>query len=173
MPVEPKEAGSPQDWLRHARSDLALSCMPKTRTILYQHLCFHAQQAAEKALKAVLAANGVYFPKTHDLAFLMEAMPSSSTMPPSLIDLPTLNQYAVQQRYPGELQPVTRKHHNAATLLAEEAVAWAARCIARRVPISAESAALRVDRVRLKSMPVQKRGLNAERLVRDDRDARG
>ena len=53
MPVEPKETGSPQDWLRHARSDLALSRMPKTRAVLYQHLCFHAQQAAEKALKAV------------------------------------------------------------------------------------------------------------------------
>ena len=37
--------------------------MPKTRRILYQHLCFHAQQAAEKALKAVLVAKGVRFPE--------------------------------------------------------------------------------------------------------------
>jgi len=131
MPVEPKEAGSPQDWLRHARSDLALSRMPKTKAILYQHLCFHAQQAAEKALKAVLTVNGVRFPKTHDLAFLMEALPSSVTVPPLLIDLPTLNRYAVQQRYPGEAPPVTRKHYSAATLLAEESVGWAARCVAR------------------------------------------
>jgi len=132
MPVDPREAGSPQDWLRHARSDLALSCMPKTKAILYQHLCFHAQQAAEKALKAVLTVNGVRFPKTHDLAFLMEALPSSVTMPPPLINLPTLNRYAVQQRYPGEAPPVTRQHHSVATVLAGETVRWAASCVARR-----------------------------------------
>ena len=131
MPVDPKETGSPQEWLRHARSDLALCGMPKTRRILYQHLCFHAQQAAEKALKAVLVANGVRFPKTHDLAFLMESLPTTVSVPPPLINLPALNQYAVQQRYPGESPAITRKHHNAATLLAEETVAWAARCIGR------------------------------------------
>lgn len=132
MPVNLTGPGSPQDWLRHARSDLALSRLPKTRQILYQHLCFHAQQAAEKALKAVLAANGVTFPKTHDLAFLMEALPSSVTLPPPLLDLPILNRYAVQQRYPGESLPVTRKHCDAATRLAAEAVAWARRAIPRR-----------------------------------------
>ena len=131
MPVDLKDAGSPQDWLRHARSDLSLSRMPKTRSILYQHLCFHAQQAAEKALKAVLVAHGVRFPKTHDLAFLMQSLPSKVSVPPLLINLPALNQYAVQQRYPGESPTITRKHHTAATLLAEETVAWAARCIAR------------------------------------------
>jgi prevent-host-death family protein len=44
---------------------------------------------------------------------------------------------------------------------------------ARLVPVSADGAALRVDRVWLKSMPVQKSGSRAEKLVRDDRDARG
>ena len=125
MPAELTGAGSPQDWLRHARSDLALCRVPKTKAILRQHLCFHAQQAAEKALKAVLVANGVDFPKTHDLAFLMQALPSSVALPPPLVDLPTLNRFAVEQRYPGESPSVTRKHCNAATRLAEEAVTWA------------------------------------------------
>jgi len=133
MPAEPTEAGSPRDWLRHARSDLALARMSKTKSILYQHLCFHAQQAAEKALKAVLVANRVRFPKTHDLAFLLDLLPSSVTIPPPLLDLPILNQYAVQHRYPGESPTITRKHHKDATLLAEEVVAWAARCIVKPV----------------------------------------
>ncbi len=132
MAAESTDAGSPQDWLRHARSDLALSCLPKTKAILYQHLCFHAQQAAEKALKAVLTDQGVAFPKTHDLAFLMEALPSATVLPPSLLDLPTLNGYAVQQRYPGESPLVSRKHWGVATLLAAEAVTWASRTISRR-----------------------------------------
>ena len=54
MPSETAHPGSPQDWLRHARSDLALAGVPKTGKVLYAHLCFHAQQAAEKALKGVL-----------------------------------------------------------------------------------------------------------------------
>ena len=131
MSVNAKDAGSPHDWLRHARSDLALCGMPKTRSILYQHLCFHAQQASEKALKAVLVANCVRFPKTHDLAFLMQSLPSAVTVPPPLLNLPALNQYAVQQRYPGESPPITRKDYKASALLAEEAVSWAARSIAR------------------------------------------
>lgn len=68
MSPERPESGSGQDWLTRARSDLALARMTKTRAVLYEHLCFHAQQASEKALKAVLGSHGVPFPKTHDLA---------------------------------------------------------------------------------------------------------
>lgn len=63
--------GSPEDWLRHARSDLALARQRNTPDILLTTLCFHTQQAAEKALKAVLLQNGVVFPYTHDLARLI------------------------------------------------------------------------------------------------------
>ena len=132
MSAETMDAGTAQDWLRHARSDLALACLPKTKAILYEHLCFHAQQAAEKAIKGVLVANGIHFPKTHDLAFLMDALSVTVTIPPSLIDMPTLNRYAVQQRYPGEAPPVTRQDHIAATRLAEEAITWATGCITRQ-----------------------------------------
>lgn len=44
---------------------------------------------------------------------------------------------------------------------------------AKLVPVSAEGATMRVDRDWLKSMPVLKRGLAADILVRDDRDSRG
>ena len=61
MSSEVPPAGSAQDWLRHARSDLALARMRKTKSLLYGHLCFHAQQAAEKALKAVMVHMGYAF----------------------------------------------------------------------------------------------------------------
>ena len=125
MPAEPMEAGSARDWLRHARSDSALAGQPKARNVLYAHLCFHAQQAAEKALKAVLVANGVRVPKTHDLAFLMQSLPGSVTIPPTLIELPALNRYAVLQRYPTEAPAVARRDQLAAVRLAEESIAWA------------------------------------------------
>ncbi len=132
MPVDPTVAGSPQEWLRHARSDLALSRMRKSHTVLYEHLCFHAQQAAEKALKAVLIANGIRVQKTHDLVYLINALPPKLTVPPSFIELPLLNRYAVQQRYPGDASTVTQQHRKNAVRLAEEALAWAEHIISAK-----------------------------------------
>jgi len=56
MPPEVYAPGSPADWLRHAYSDLALASTMPLPQILLEQLCFHAQQAAEKALKAILVA---------------------------------------------------------------------------------------------------------------------
>jgi HEPN domain-containing protein len=53
--------GSAHDWLRHAKSDLAVATQTKNADILLETLCFHAQQAAEKSLKAVLLHNAVKF----------------------------------------------------------------------------------------------------------------
>lgn len=123
--------GSPQDWLRNAQSDLTLARLRRTRGMLYEHLCFHAQQAAEKALKAVLLAHTVTFPRTHDLAFLMDQLPQAISIPPELIDLPTLSKYAVQNRYPGDTIPVTANHRTHAVRLAEQTVGWAKRLVTK------------------------------------------
>jgi len=129
MPSDIPAAGSAQDWLRHARSDLGLAGMSKTRRLLYEHLCFHAQQAAEKALKAVLVHHGIRVPRSHDMAYLMSILPASVRVPPPLMELPALTKYAVQQRYPGELFPLTAKHRRRALELAEQAIAWATRVV--------------------------------------------
>ena len=125
MPPEELAPGSPHDWLRYARSDLALARTRKPRTVLYQHLCFHAQQAAEKALKSVLRAYGRPVPRTHDLAYLLDALPQGVSIPPVLVDLPTLTKFAVQHRYPGEPVPITGRQRTHAVQLAEAAVEWA------------------------------------------------
>jgi HEPN domain-containing protein len=44
------EPGEPGDWLRHAWSDLELARTRRNSKILLEDLCFHAQQATEKAL---------------------------------------------------------------------------------------------------------------------------
>jgi HEPN domain-containing protein len=126
MPRENKHLKRSREWLRYARSDLALAQAPKTRRILYQHLCFHAQQASEKAIKAVLIAHGVSYPPTHDLAYLLDLMPQSVTVPVNALNLPILTKYAVQHRYPGETRRITMKQYLRALELAEEAITWAA-----------------------------------------------
>ena len=67
MPLDPPAPGSPEDWLRHARSDLALAQQRQVPEVLLAALCFHAQQAVEKALKGFLDARLGTHPKSHSL----------------------------------------------------------------------------------------------------------
>ncbi|MBP7829731.1 MAG: HEPN domain-containing protein [Kiritimatiellae bacterium] len=60
MPPDVPVPGSAADWLRHAKADLALARVPLPEEGLYLSLCFHAHQAAKKAIKAVLN----FFPNT-------------------------------------------------------------------------------------------------------------
>jgi HEPN domain-containing protein len=53
MPPDRAEAGSSEEWLRPAQSDLNLARLGRHQPgVLLEQVCFHAQQAAEKALKA-------------------------------------------------------------------------------------------------------------------------
>ena len=61
--------------------------------------CFHAQQAAEKALKAVLVARGTEPPYTHDLGALAAVMPDDLSLDVSGNDLGDLTTYATGPRY--------------------------------------------------------------------------
>jgi HEPN domain-containing protein len=72
----------------------------------YDTACFHAQQAAEKYLKAVLALRGYAIPKTHDLEELAQ---SAVRLEPSLqltgLELGELTSHGVDSRYDVEFWP--------------------------------------------------------------------
>ena len=124
-------ADVPGEWLRDARGDLALAHVPKTAAIRYAHLCFHAQQAAEKSLKALYVALGQDVPRTHDLAFLMDSLSEETVFPLTILTLPTLNKFAVQYRYPGQGLPVTRRDWQKAVALAGATLRWSEERITR------------------------------------------
>ena len=66
-------------------------------------VCFHAQQCAEKYLKACLSEAGVRFAKIHDLvALLHQALAIHPAWLSFHVDLAFLSQFAVSYRYPGE-----------------------------------------------------------------------
>lgn len=66
-------------------------------------VCFHCQQAAEKLLKAVLAANGRPPPRTHVLLVLLEEVAAFLPSVEGLRDdLAILTPYAVAARYPDD-----------------------------------------------------------------------
>jgi HEPN domain-containing protein len=94
---------------KKAASDL-LVCEQLTRPegAFSEAVAFHAQQAAEKSLKALLVWRQVEFPKTHDLERLLElAGEGDEALAESLRDAPELTPYGVEYRYPGEYPPVT------------------------------------------------------------------
>ena len=119
--------GSPEEWLAHAESDLNLARLGKGRDdVLPEQVCFHAQQAAEKALKAVLRHREIEFPLIHDIEALLEIMTQSGLVaPPDVAEAGALTPYAVEARYPGYDEEITPPQVAEAIHLADSIVAWA------------------------------------------------
>ncbi|PSQ83566.1 MAG: DNA-binding protein [Bacteroidetes bacterium QS_7_67_15] len=123
--TERADPGSPSDWLRYARSDLRLSREEQPEGVLSEALCFHAQQAAEKAVKAVLVSEGIPVPYIHDIGTLFDRLPKRIEVPPDVRKAVRLTDYAVFSRYPADLAPVDDEEHRRAVQWAEATVAWA------------------------------------------------
>ena len=98
--------GPAGEWLEFARMDLRSAEFPlNMRPVPVEIICCHCQQAAEKALKAVLAYNDTEPPKIHDLPLLCELC--EKTFPAfSRLTVPCarLLPYGVQVRYPSANQ---------------------------------------------------------------------
>ncbi|MBM3744906.1 MAG: HEPN domain-containing protein [Acidobacteria bacterium] len=127
MPPERRGPGDPTEWLRRARSNLARAQADRDLPeVLYEDLCFDAQQAAEKSLKAVLVYHRVGFPKTHDINALLGLLRASGMdLPDELRQADALTGYAVDIRYPGLTEPVTREELEQAIELAKRVLHWA------------------------------------------------
>ena len=89
-------------------------------------LGFHAQQAIEKALKAVCVLREIEFRRTHDLAALAELIRAGDVNLPVSVDaLRLINPFAVEFRYDDELVPsITRDELEALVL---KVLDWAVR----------------------------------------------
>ena len=125
MPPEGTGPGSPSQWLRHARSDLALARVPRPEDTLLEALCFHAQQAAEKAIKAALVHTGLDLPRSHSIRALLDLLPAATGVPDLVAEAAELTEYAVEARYPGTVEAVTEDEYARAVVLAEAVVLWA------------------------------------------------
>ena len=94
-----------RDWVVKAEEDCetARLLVRKRKPNLSNAVCFHAQQCAEKYLKAFLIFHRIAFLKTHDLLDLLElAKRADPTLELLRPDLAQLEPYAVEYRYPGE-----------------------------------------------------------------------
>jgi len=126
LPHDKQGAASPQQWLAHAQSDLRLARLAEKSDILPEQICFHAQQAVEKAFKAVLLHRQINFPFSHDLEELLAVFERvGSPVPSEFEGVGVLTPYAVETRYPGFWGDILVSDLAEALDLAERVLAWA------------------------------------------------
>ena len=115
--------------MNRARSNLSRA-KARIPEVYLEDLCFDAQQAAEKAIKALLIKKGVAFPYVHDIAHLLALLEQiGKQVPESVRRAEDLTRYAVVTRYPGVAEPVTESHYRDAVASAEAVVRWAGEAI--------------------------------------------
>jgi HEPN domain-containing protein len=127
MSVTRYPPNDPREWLNRARSNLAKAkAATEAEGVYLEDLCFDAQQAAEKALKAVPLSRGIKYPHVHDLAQLLSLVEASGLLPPQDVSKAViLSVYAVAARYPSVTEAVTEGEYAEALETAETVVAWA------------------------------------------------
>ena len=121
----------PREWLNRARSNLNRAREVHVDCYLEDAL-FDAQQAAEKAIKAVFVARKESFPYSHDLGRLLELLKIGGVkIPKYLGKSPDLTKYAGVSRYPEMADPVPLREYRRLLRIAESVVAWAERQVAK------------------------------------------
>lgn len=122
MPHDNGKTNLQMAWLKNAISDLAIAQIELPEGGMYEQLCFHAQQAAEKSIKALLLHLGIDFPFTHNIQLLVSLLPLDIQSQPDFREAVILTSYAVLTRYPGELELVTIDRYNEAVQIASAVV---------------------------------------------------
>jgi len=92
-----------QEWAEKAENDLknAAHTLKMGSDCPTDTVCFHAQQCAEKYVKALLVWRGVDFPKTHDLGALVGLLNRRDRPTLDIGEQRKLTRYAMVARYPG------------------------------------------------------------------------
>ena len=125
----PSRADEAQQLLAAAARDrVAFTILARDAEAPAEIALFLAQQALEKGIKAVLAARGVVFRRTHDLLLLESlALDAGLTLPVSHDLLARLGPYAVEFRYLGAAVPAVSLAEAAAA--ADALLDWASAAV--------------------------------------------
>ena len=109
-----------REWIAKAENDLknAANTLKMEEDCPTDTVCFHAQQCAEKYLKALLVWKGIPFPKTHDLPSLMAILPEDLHNLLTGEEQELLTEYATVTRYPGGYEDITLSEARSAVRVA-------------------------------------------------------
>jgi HEPN domain-containing protein len=92
------------EWVQKAEDDFIVAQreLRARKSPVFDAVCFHSQQCAEKYLKAFLQDKGIAVPKTHQLLDLLKLCKESDpSFDLALIDINIIEPFAVNIRYPG------------------------------------------------------------------------
>ena len=90
-------------WFRYAVEDLGAAERQVSDGLTPpRHVCYLSQQAAEKAIKAILVLLQIDFPLTHDLDRLRGLVPADWEIASGHGYLADLSEWIAQSRYPGD-----------------------------------------------------------------------
>lgn len=90
-----------QRWLNFAREDLRVAELALEEEIFNQ-VCFHCQQSAEKSLKGLLVRQGKTPPRTHSMADLLRLL-DPNPFEDINVELLLLDRFYIPTRYPDAL----------------------------------------------------------------------
>jgi HEPN domain-containing protein len=115
--------GHAQAWLAFAHEDLAMAeDLLESPNVVRRGICFHAQQAVEKALKAFFVLDGKKPPHTHNLEKLCASLPGGHSVPVAPKELRALTRWATEFRYPGPWPEASEQEAREAVTLARNVV---------------------------------------------------
>ena len=120
--LDPEIISSVREWLAFADDDLRLArhTLSMRPNCPFRLVAYHAQQAAEKYLKAYLVSKKVDFPYTHDIGSLLDVCGSFTDWKKSLADAEALSAYSSATRYPFITREVSKEEALHAIDLAEK-----------------------------------------------------
>lgn len=111
-----------REWIAKAENDLknAANTLKMGEDCPTDTVCFHAQQCAEKYLKALLVSKGIPFPKTHNLSSLIALLPKDLQTLLTAEEQELLTDYATVTRYPGSYEDITLSEARSAVRIARK-----------------------------------------------------
>lgn len=117
----------PKAWVAKAFNDLlCITNNVHADEVPWDTVAYHAQQAAEKMLKACLVSRGIEVPRTHDLGRLVgECLAAGIPIDAVTQDCDLLTPYGISSRYPGDEPDVLEVEARQAVEAAQRIVAVA------------------------------------------------
>lgn len=98
-------------WIEIADEDLRIAkhAFSLESNVPYRMICYHAQQCAEKYLKAFLVYHLIDFPYTHSIDVLIKLCKEKEDFSEKLQDASELTNYAIAMRYPGDYSKLKKE----------------------------------------------------------------
>ncbi len=114
-------------WWQLAGTDLRVAkVVAAVEPPAWALVCFLAQQAGEKALKALVEACELQVPRTHDLTVLVDLLPAAMAGDDIVDEAIRLSEYGVKPRYPVPAFIASAEDAARAIAAAERIVRWSA-----------------------------------------------